>query len=209
MPGMDGTEAARLIREAAPDGDTVIVALTADSSSACRRECRDAGMDDFLAKPFELAELQAVLSRWLTPAEPAAAAGEAEVIPVSTGTASGDDELLDWKAIESIRNLGAPGGGSLLERVIGIYFDDARSALDNLEAARADGDFDAIRAFAHKLKSSSGNVGARAMQMSAKAAEDAGIAGDEAAADAALAALRGQLEPTLDALAPLARRASA
>jgi CheY-like chemotaxis protein len=61
MPGMDGIEAARAIRkdEAATGRARVpIVALTADAMETGKRACQDAGMDGFLTKPVDPAELE-------------------------------------------------------------------------------------------------------------------------------------------------------
>jgi len=61
MPGMDGVEAARAIRAGeARDGRPrmPIVALTADVLEAGKRACREAGMDGFLTKPVDPAELE-------------------------------------------------------------------------------------------------------------------------------------------------------
>jgi PAS domain S-box-containing protein len=61
MPGMDGIEAARAIRamEAKNASPRVpIVALTADALETGRRACREAGMDGFLTKPVDPAELE-------------------------------------------------------------------------------------------------------------------------------------------------------
>jgi PAS domain S-box-containing protein len=61
MPGMDGIEAARAIRAAearAGHGRTPIVALTADALEDGKRACREAGMDGFLTKPVDPAELE-------------------------------------------------------------------------------------------------------------------------------------------------------
>ncbi|MFM9776404.1 response regulator, partial [Streptomyces galilaeus] len=41
-----------------------IVAVTANAFEEDRRRCLAAGMDDYLAKPFEPADLQALLERW-------------------------------------------------------------------------------------------------------------------------------------------------
>ncbi len=74
MPEMDGWEATRRIRALAGPRLPVI-AMTASSSAADRKLAADAGMDDFIAKPFNQAELIAVLGRWVTAAaktEPAA-----------------------------------------------------------------------------------------------------------------------------------------
>jgi signal transduction histidine kinase/CheY-like chemotaxis protein len=62
MPGMDGLEATRRLR--AEGVRTPILALTADAYEDDRRACMEAGMDDFLTKPMNLAAVRAALARW-------------------------------------------------------------------------------------------------------------------------------------------------
>lgn len=69
MPGMDGDEATRKIQAlfAGPIGLRCppIIALTAHAFPEDRRRCLDAGFDDYLAKPFEPADLVGTLQRAL------------------------------------------------------------------------------------------------------------------------------------------------
>ncbi len=61
MPGMDGIEAARAIRASEEKHGrrrTPIVALTADALETGKRACQEAGMDGFLTKPVDPAELE-------------------------------------------------------------------------------------------------------------------------------------------------------
>jgi CheY-like chemotaxis protein len=66
MPELDGFDAARTIRRAEEQtGARVpIVAMTANALEGDREACLAAGMDDYLAKPVQLAELRAVLERF-------------------------------------------------------------------------------------------------------------------------------------------------
>ncbi|MFC3230535.1 response regulator [Marinibaculum pumilum] len=58
MPGVDGFEAARRIRAlSGPQRGVRIIALSADVTGDVVRRCREAGMDDYLAKPVRLAVL--------------------------------------------------------------------------------------------------------------------------------------------------------
>jgi CheY-like chemotaxis protein len=62
MPVMGGLEATRLIRAHEPMGQHIpIIAMTANAMESDRHACLDAGMDDYLTKPFNSDGLQAML----------------------------------------------------------------------------------------------------------------------------------------------------
>ncbi|MFO1339226.1 MAG: response regulator [Burkholderiaceae bacterium] len=81
MPRMGGLAAARRMRQLARHRYTPIVAMTANAFDEDRAECLAAGMDDFIAKPFEPAQLYETALRWLSQA--VAARGAAPVNPGS------------------------------------------------------------------------------------------------------------------------------
>ena len=66
MPELDGYQATRLIRqrEEATGSHQVIIAMTANAMEGDRERCLQAGMDDYLAKPFREAELRQTIARW-------------------------------------------------------------------------------------------------------------------------------------------------
>jgi PAS domain S-box-containing protein len=70
MPVLDGLEATRFVKSlfaGPPDparDPPPIVALTANAFDDDRRRCLDAGMDDYLAKPFDREDLDRLLARW-------------------------------------------------------------------------------------------------------------------------------------------------
>lgn len=67
MPELDGLEATRRIREFEKTigRHTPIIAMTAAAMKSDLQRCRDAGMDDYLAKPVAIEELKAKLQNWL------------------------------------------------------------------------------------------------------------------------------------------------
>ena len=64
MPVMDGLDATRQIRAREVGRRTPIVAITAGALHSDEANCLEAGMDGFVVKPIQLAQLAAVLRRW-------------------------------------------------------------------------------------------------------------------------------------------------
>ena len=64
MPELDGLSATRQIRADSALRQPYITALTANATVQDQEACRDAGMDDYLSKPFRLRELRSMLQRY-------------------------------------------------------------------------------------------------------------------------------------------------
>ncbi|MGB1017355.1 MAG: response regulator, partial [Nannocystaceae bacterium] len=64
MPEVDGLEATQRIRANAELHQPYIIALTANATVEDRKACLEAGMNDYLSKPFRLSDLQEALARY-------------------------------------------------------------------------------------------------------------------------------------------------
>lgn len=64
MPVMSGIEATRALRQTPEVSKVKIVALTAHAMESARRECMEAGCDDFATKPVDFAGLVALIERY-------------------------------------------------------------------------------------------------------------------------------------------------
>jgi two-component system, sensor histidine kinase and response regulator len=112
MPVMDGYQAAALIREyervsEGARGRVPIIALTGNAMREDRQRCLAAGMDDYLAKPFQMQQFKTVLDRWLyRESEAAACAGG-----VDAGSAAAQEEQRE-EAGRTLTRCGASEGES-------------------------------------------------------------------------------------------------
>ena len=66
MPKMDGLAATKTIRQELEMKDIVIIAVTAHAMKEDREECLEAGMNDYITKPFKPTELYRLLLKWLS-----------------------------------------------------------------------------------------------------------------------------------------------
>lgn len=143
MPDMDGMQAARAIRAT---GNTVhMIALTANATSRDRSRCMDAGMDDFLTKPFSIDDLRATLDR-----VPRAEAPSGNFIALDSPTLR--------VFLASIGN-----DPAFLQELFQDFLTDAQSCRSDTHAALASGHADTVRRAMHTLKANGAIFGAQAL----------------------------------------------
>ncbi|MES1981764.1 MAG: PAS domain S-box protein [Pseudomonadota bacterium] len=168
MPEMDGYELTAAIRALEQGFRRIpILALTANALKDEAVRCQAAGMDDYLSKPLQLADLKATLETWL----PATAAGPAHdhVLPRSVAAPAVDVGVLEKLIgndpaviIEFLNDFGTSAAKIALE---------LKTACVNRQPVLA-GDH------AHKLKSSARSVGALALGERCAEMEAAGSGGN-------------------------------
>lgn len=171
MPEMDGFEATQAIRalEKRSNRKAVpIVALTAHVAGKSDA-WRDAGMNDYLTKPFTLDTLGGVLTKYLTVDENYVPQADEDDVappqPVATPPVTDEEEpnpVFDRTVLDQIAAMQA-GGVDLPVRALTLFEEHSRKAMKNLAEALKSGDHEAIAKAAHALKSMSVNVGAKAL----------------------------------------------
>jgi CheY-like chemotaxis protein len=158
MPELDGLTATARIREAerGTGRHVPVVAMTAHAMAGDRERCLAAGMDDYLAKPFDPADLARVLGAHPAPDSPRAA--------VPAGAA---EEPFDRAAV--LKQFG--GDASLLAEIVGAFAAECPRMAAALRAAGEAGDRTAVRRHAHSLKGSLSVLGPSAALDAARRVE--------------------------------------
>ena len=201
MPVMDGFAATAAIRrwERIQERTRLpIIALTANVMKGFREQCLAAGMDDYLSKPFNRAQLQQVLWRWLPDGLPDVA--NAPDPSLSLPGVDFGAPPLEPGALDRIRTLQRPGTPDLVAKLIELYFQSASDLLRRLRDAVATGDAEAVWRTAHGLKSSSGNLGAQRLAALCKTLEERGRKGQLDDAAELMEAVELQYQRARDAL---------
>ncbi len=169
MPVLDGIEATRQIRANAARNQRVpIVALSASALPDDLEKYRQAGMDDFLAKPVELDQLEAMLKKWLCMAADMENEDITEQKSRQAAPPSADKKMFDDKKIISLIQLMEDGFSNLRD----TFINNAEQKLTELKQALNEENRENIRFVAHALKGSCGTIGATYMQGLAKEIED-------------------------------------
>jgi len=141
-----------------------IIALTANAFSSDIENCRAAGMNGHIGKPFRREDLIVAIADALQgkyrfeaqkPAEP----------PVGSNT-----PVIDWNVIDAFR---AASGEEMLQLLIDTYLSDTVQKLEHLAALLSTGGTSEAVRVAHSLKSSSAMAGAMALSQAAARAESA------------------------------------
>jgi CheY-like chemotaxis protein len=166
IPVLDGYQTASEIRRLqAGARRTPIIAVTATPMRSGQERCLDAGMDDYLAKPYTLKALAAVLARWspdrsfrtgvLAPAQ--RGSGTRTESSAVTDTARA---VLDPDVVGRLDRLGSAAGKDLFGQLTTLFLADARIRVAALRQALDREDAAAVTQAAHMLSGASANVGA-------------------------------------------------
>jgi CheY-like chemotaxis protein/HPt (histidine-containing phosphotransfer) domain-containing protein len=184
MPVMDGLEAAQhIIKRWSKDVRPRIVALTANAMREDREACMAAGMDDYVAKPVRVAELQNVLARcgqWALERKlEQQRNGEADTTHQENGTAapieyssqddaitqtlSADAPVLDPQTLKELRAMRDDGAPEIIADLLNAFKADCLPLLKSMSQAAKANDAATLRKAAHGLKGAAANLGGRAM----------------------------------------------
>ena len=188
MPVMDGYAATRAIRaRETPGGPRLpIVAVTANAMREDFERCREAGMDDFVAKPVTIQALTNAIERAVS----ASRSGE-EPPGEADGAPTGG---VDLAALASLQE--DLGGPDALARIVRLFLEQLDPQAEQIDASARGGDHESLGRIAHRMRSSAATLGAIGMADLLAALEAAATEGDAAACDQLAASFAAQVTST-------------
>jgi len=197
MPVMDGYTAAEEIRKHDKFADLPVIAMTANALVGDRERALEAGMNDHIAKPLNVADMFATIDRWITPSDPSRRPEEAvEAIPEEAAIPA-------MSGIDTRAGLATCAGNEGLYRKLLLKFLNSGTSFErDFREALVSADGDAAVRQAHTLKGIAASIGARDLAAAAEILEFACRDGlEQQVVHARLEALLGLLAKVLEAIA--------
>lgn len=142
MPVMDGIEATRQIRAIEQDEmrpSTPIIAMTGNVMQSEKDKCYEAGMNDFIGKPFTLEVLDTTIRKWHSASKPV--------------------QILNMDVVREIAELNTDGSQTLLSMLLEMYRAETPGKIEDLRRHVVSADHKAAAETAHDLKSGSLSLG--------------------------------------------------
>lgn len=145
MPKMDGLEATHIIRTTFPEpvSKLPVIALTASAMTSDFHKHAEAGMNDYLSKPYEPQALYAMLCKWLGKSFQEFSKNE------SAAKSSHQSTLVDLELLYERSG----GDTSYLVEMYEVFLENMPEYLAELKEAIGSGDRSEISAKAHKMLS--------------------------------------------------------
>lgn len=162
MPEMDGLEATRQIRSSLDrERQPWIIAMTANVLESDRRASFDAGMNDFVAKPVQVEDLENALRRFSRSVR----RGSAAPPPPS------------WALPQELCALASSGEAPVVDDLLSLFLATASQHVAGIRAAAGSGAPDVVRKRAHSLKGSAAQIGAARLAELSRQIEQQATAG--------------------------------
>jgi PAS domain S-box-containing protein len=159
MPELDGLETTRrIIKEFDPSVRPVIVAMTAFALEGDKAKCIDAGMSDYISKPFMVEEIVERIKKW----------GVQEQVKVKNTMSTQTKEaaqiekqvLVDETVLNRLKDMAASADMDFFGEVIRMFIQQGKEIISDIEDLCKKKEWDKMSQQAHKLKGSSLNIGA-------------------------------------------------
>jgi two-component system sensor histidine kinase/response regulator len=193
MPVMDGYQATRKLREDPRHAALPVIAMTANAMVGDKEKCLAAGMNDFIAKPIDVAQLFSTLARWVKASNPV------EAPPPEVVQEAALPVIAGLKMEAAMQRVG--GNVKLMRKLLARFVETQIDVMQRIATAIENNDLAAATREAHTVKGLAGNIGAGGMADSAARVEQMLGQGVAAGRDEALAAMDAELNELIARIA--------
>ena len=155
MPEMDGLDATRfIIHKLLLTKRPVIIAMTAFALEGDKEKCLEAGMNDYISKPFMIEEIVDKITKWF--------GQENENTSQKKYTVQKTEhEILDTSIVTRLKDMASQTDPSFFKDVVNMFAEQAPGIIHEMESGLNANNFELIGQEAHKLKGSALNIGAK------------------------------------------------
>ena len=184
MPELDGYAATRIIKrlQAQRAEKTPIIAMTANALEGSREDCLAAGMDDYMAKPIEPAELERVIKIWSARekiGKPREALQSNTEPPVPQNRIlSAKEHKVENEAIIDYATLLGRFNEKNTKQLLGMFAESARDEVAGLETQFTAADYTKLKAAAHAFKGACATICAPGLAANLQKLEEASLLSD-------------------------------
>ncbi len=167
MPEMDGFATTQLIRSQARFAKLPVIALTAGVTKEERERCTALGMNDFIAKPINPKKLMWTLVQWIKPM--VSTATDTLAAEPSTAKLFGADDLPGFDLHNLLEMIG--NNQELAIRLLFTFMESMAHLPGEIETMVAEGNLASAAELIHKIKGTSGTIGAVHLYAASEALE--------------------------------------
>ncbi len=173
MPVMSGYEATSIIRKNKKNKTIPIIAMTANARSIDREKAIKSGMDDFISKPIDIKQLFKTIVKWLEPDKRKDISGIIS-LKEDTGISQKKVSPLNLPGFNIEQGLKRVNGDlKLYINLLKIFYRTNENCIKKMKKKLLQKDFASLRKSVHKIKGSSGNLGAESLYDTAGKLENA------------------------------------
>ncbi len=164
MPEMNGIDATRIIRTNLKS-DVPIIALTANAIKGDSERCIEAGMNDYISKPFKQDELLAKLIKYKSN-------GKSDRINVENTTS--EEAITDTTSLMDLTVLiqSTNNNSEFMKKMIHLFLDDTPEQLRKMKAALDESNLESVSKIAHRLKPSIDHLAIKKLRSLVRKIED-------------------------------------
>jgi len=164
MPVLNGYEATRILRE---KGNTIpVIALTANAIKGENEKCIEAGMNDYISKPFKEEDFLITIASWLLPDSNL----KYNITENPADIAESTQTLYDLSSLKALSR----GNDAFILKMVNLFCEQTPPLIEEMISSFKANDLEKMGALAHKIKPTFDNLNIQLLKQDIRTIETAG-----------------------------------